>query len=888
MASSSSSKRYVINRQGEEEPVDFTKIVKKIEKLSEGLEGVHPDIIIKDVITNFNNGCTTKELDELSIRFAHNMPGYMRGYDKLACRLLLDVVYRDTPDSFSASTAKLAEWGTLDPIYSGFVKEHAEQLNAMVDLGLDHNRNYYGLKTFISTYCLKANGVPAERPQYSLLRVATAVWYPRKHADSCRCAKCEPHEHDAEDPDEFCSQCKDRLMARKKNPVAFEPKYEYVKATETDLNRIKKMYLSLARLDYMHATPTMFSAGTKCGQFNSCFLASVDDSAVDIYHTLTNFALVSQSAGGFGLHTQNIRAKGARLVIADGTSNGLVPMVRNYNETARYMDQGGGKRKGGLAIYVVPWHLDFLDTIQMKKSEGPVMTRATDSHFALWVPDIFMKRLVASKSGSVEVMWSLFCPKDAPKLLTTWGDAFTKQYEEYEAQGKAKKRVNIWKLWEEITDLKHKTGEPYTLFSDTACRRTNQSNLGIITGSNLCSEIIEFTDKNEIAVCTLASLCLPSCVVTLDDGTRFVDYDKLALLAEELVYNLNQIIDRSKYPVPETRRSSMRHRAIGIGMQGLADVFHLLKLEFTSVEAQEINHRIAEAIYFGALTGSNKLAKEHGPYETYNLKTQFEPHGTKVSRGILAQDTCRRPPILDDPDAFEDKEEYFNSYNADGTPKTFMPGWNELRADIKLYGVRNSLLIALMPTSTTSRVTGNNECFEPYTGNAYVPVNKDGTDEIVNVHLFEELQASGVVNDAVYKRIVRNNGSVKDIPGIPEEIKRRYATVYEISQRKLIYMAHQRGIFCDQSQSMNMYFKNAKGITPAMILAWALGLTTGAYYTYIEPPPKGLEIRQEHGEKLTASREMGDLLKKSDEGVKDSICDEGCLSCDAPAAPRNQ
>jgi len=541
---------------------------------------------------------------------------------------------------------------------------------------------------------------------------------------------------------------------------------------------------------FTHATPTLFNAGTPKPQLSSCFLLTMKDDSIDgIYDTLKQCAKISQSAGGIGLSIHSVRAKGSYIKGTGGTSNGIVPMLRNFDMTARYVDQGGGKRKGSFAIYLEPWHADIFDFLELKKNHGKEEMRARDLFYALWISDLFMKRVESNE------MWSLFCPNEAPGLSDVWGEDFERLYEKYEKEGKFRRQVKAQDLWFEILEAQIETGTPYMLYKDASNRKSNQKNLGTIKSSNLCTEILEYTSADEVAVCNLASLALPKFVT--EEG-KF-DHQRLYEITKVVTKNLNKVIDINYYPVIEAQNSNMRHRPIGIGVQGLADVFILLKMPFDSPEAKVLNAEIHETIYFGAMEASMELSKVNGPYETFK--------GSPVSKGIFQ----------------------FDMWGVNPSPRW---DWIKLKQEVKQYGVRNSLLLAPMPTASTSQILGNNECFEPYTSNLYTRRTLSGDFILVNKHLMKDLMAEGLWNESMRQKLIASNGSVQSIPEIPQNLKDIYKTVWEISQKAIIDMAADRGAFICQSQSLNIHIKdpNFGKMTSMHFYAWKKGLKTGMYY----------------------------------------------------------
>lgn len=713
-------------------------------------------------------GVTTKELDELAAETAASMTSKHPDYAQLAARIAVSNLHKTTKKSFSETMTQMYEhvnerngkWSPLlaDDVYE-IIKANAERLDAEIVYDRDFEYDYFGYKTLERSYLLRIDGKVVERPQHLLMRVSIGI-----------------HKEDIE------------------------------KAVDT--------YHMLSERWMTHASPTLFNAGTPRPQLSSCFLIAMkEDSIEGIYDTLKECACISKSAGGIGLSIHDIRATSSYIRGTNGTSNGIIPMLRVFNDTARYVDQGGGKRKGAFAIYLEPWHADIFDWLDLRKNHGKEEARARDLFYGLWTNDLFMKRVEANGD------WTLMCPNECPGLADCWGEEFETLYQKYEAEGKGKKTIKAQQLWFAILESQVETGNPYMLFKDACNRKSNQQNLGTIKSSNLCTEIVEFTSPEETAVCNLASIALPRFVIennpssptgrtevkklvgSLKAKERYFDHDKLFEITRKVTRNLNRIIDVNYYPVETAKRSNMRHRPIGLGVQGLADVFILLGLAFDSPEAQKLNAEIFETIYFAALTESNALAVVEGPYTTYE--------GSPVSKGILQPDMWGL---------------------------TEMPGgdrhdWAGLRAAIAQHGVRNSLLVAPMPTASTSQILGNNECFEPYTSNIYARRVLSGEFTVVNQHLLSDLTELGLWDPELKNSLIANNGSVADLE-IPENLKAIYKTVWEIKQRILVDMAADRGAFIDQSQSFNVHMSdpNSGKLTSLHFYAWKKGLKTGMYY----------------------------------------------------------
>ncbi|KAL9252883.1 Ribonucleoside-diphosphate reductase large subunit-like protein [Drosera capensis] len=756
---------YVVKRDGRQEAVHFDKITARLKKLSYGLSIDHcdPVLVAQKVCAGVYKGVTTSQLDELAAETAAAMTASHPDYASLAARIVVSNLHKNTKKLFSETIKDMYNHfnersGLKAPLIADDVYEIIMQNAAWLDSEIIYDRDfdydYFGFKTLERSYLLKVGGKVVERPQHMLMRVAIGI-----------------HKHDIES------------------------------ATKT--------YHLMSQRWFTHASPTLFNSGTPRPQLSSCFLICLkEDSIEGIYDTLKECAVISKSAGGIGVSVHNIRATGSYIRGTNGTSNGIVPMLRVFNDTARYVDQGGGKRKGAFAVYLEPWHADVFEFLDLRKNHGKEEQRARDLFYALWVPDLFMKRVEKDDD------WSLFCPNEAPGLADCWGEEFDELYTKYEKLGKAKRVVRAQVLWFEITKSQIETGTPYMLFKDSCNRKSNQKNLGTIKSSNLCTEIIEYTSPTETAVCNLASIALPryvrekgvpsesqpsKLVGSRGSQNRYFDFDKLAEVTTTVTTNLNKIIDINYYPVETARRSNLRHRPIGIGVQGLADAFILLGMPFDSPEAQQLNKDIFETIYYHALKASCELAAKEGPYDTYQ--------GSPVSQGILQPDMWGVTPS----DRWD---------------------WSALRKMIKVNGVRNSLLVAPMPTASTSQILGNNECFEPYTSNMYNRRVLSGEFVVVNKHLLHDLTEMGLWSPALKNRIVSDNGSIQKIQEIPQYLRDIYKTVWEIKQRTLVDMAADRGCFIDQSQSLNIHMDQANfgKLTSLHFYAWRKGLKTGMYY----------------------------------------------------------
>ncbi len=736
---------FVVKRDGRKESVKFDKITARIQKLCYGLDPLVDSVsVTMKVIEGLYDGVTTIELDNLAAEIAASNTTKHPDYALLASRIAVSNLHKNTKKSFSDTMKDLYEY--IDPKTGEkaallakdvheIIQANSEMLDSSIIYDRDFGYDYFGFKTLERSYLLKMNGRIAERPQQMLMRVSIGI-----------------HKEDI------------------------------TSAIET--------YNLMSERWFTHATPTLFNAGTPKPQMSSCFLLTMKDDSIDgIYDTLKQTAKISQSAGGIGLAIHNIRATGSYIKGTNGTSNGIIPMLKVFNDTARYVDQGGGKRKGSFAIYMEPWHADIFDFLDMRKNHGKEELRARDLFFALWIPDLFMKRI--EEDGN----WTLFCPNECPGLADTHSEEFEKLYTKYEKEGKGRKTIKAQELWFAVLESQTETGTPYMLYKDACNSKSNQQNLGTIRSSNLCTEIVEYTAPDEVAVCNLASLALPKFV----DSNGEFDHQRLFDITYVATKNLNKIIDRNYYPVPEAKNSNMRHRPIGLGVQGLADTFILMRLPFTSDEAKKLNSEIFETMYFAGLTASKDLAQEEGAYETYA--------GSPISKGIFQHDMWNVTPS--------------SRWN-----------WNALKGEIKKYGVRNSLLLAPMPTASTSQILGNNECFEPYTSNIYSRRTLSGEFVIVNKHLMKDLVKLGLWNDNLKNELIAANGSVQNIDVIPDNIKELYKTVWEMKMKDIIDMAADRGAFIDQSQSLNLFIENPNfaKLTSMHFYGWKKGLKTGMYY----------------------------------------------------------
>lgn len=786
---------FVIKRNGKKETIKFDKITARIEKLSYSLSAmVEPVEVAKKVIEGIYDGVTTTELDNLAAETAASLTTKHPDYALLASRIAVSNLHKNTVKSFSQTMRKLynykdAKVGKHAPLIAedvlAIIEKNAELLDSTIIYDRDFGFDYFGFKTLEKSYLLKTDGKIAERPQHMFMRVSIGIH-------------------------------------------------------KSDIESAIITYNLMSERWFTHATPTLFNAGTPKPQMSSCFLLTMkEDSIEGIYDTLKQTAKISQSAGGIGLAIHNIRATGSYIGGTNGTSNGIIPMLRVYNDTARYVDQGGGKRKGAFAVYLEPWHADVFEFLELRKNHGKEEMRARDLFYALWICDLFMKRVEAN------VEWSLFCPHEAPGLDECWGEKFEALYAQYEAEGKARKVVKAQDLWFAILDAQIETGTPYLLYKDAANSKSNQQNLGTIRSSNLCTEIIEYTSPDEVAVCNLASLALPRYVI----NGQF-DHNKLYEVTYQATKNLNKIIDNNYYPVEEARNSNLRHRPIGLGVQGLADAFILLRLPFESDTAKQLNKDIFETIYFAAMTASSDLAKTEGAYQTFA--------GSPLSKGVFQFDMWGVTPS--------------NRWN-----------WQALRNEVMTSGVRNSLLVAPMPTASTSQILGNNECFEPYTSNIYTRRVLSGEFVIVNKHLLKDLVQLGLWDNDMKNRIIKANGSIQNIQEIPSAIKELYKTVWEIKQRNLIDMSADRGAFICQSQSLNLFVDSPSSskLTSMHFYAWKKGLKTGMYYLRTQAAAQAVQFTVEN----QAGKAMQPVIPQAATAeiieIEGETCrmEEGCVVC---------
>lgn len=758
---------YVVKRDGHKEPVMFDKITDRVKKLCYGLNPMVDSVkVAMKVIEGLYDGVSTSELDNLAAETAASMTVAHPDYALLAARIAVSNLHKNTNKSFSETMHAMYHYvnprtNQKAPLLSeevyNVIQENAEFLNSHIIYNRDFNYDYFGFKTLERSYLLKINGKIVERPQHMLMRVSVGI-----HLN--------------------------------------------------DLDDVIETYDLMSKKFFTHATPTLFNAGTPKPQMSSCFLLTMKDDSIDgIYDTLKNTAKISQSAGGIGVSIHNIRATGSYIRGTNGTSNGIVPMLKVFNDTARYVDQGGGKRKGSFAVYLEPWHADIVDFLDLKKNHGKEEMRARDLFYAMWIPDLFMKRVQEDST------WTLMCPNECPGLYDAYGEKFEELYNRYEQEGKGRKTLKAREIWEKILDSQIETGTPYMLYKDAANRKSNQKNLGTIRSSNLCTEILEYTSEDEIAVCNLASISLP---MFIENGQ--FNHKLLYDVTKRVTRNLNKVIDRNYYPVKEAENSNMRHRPVGLGVQGLADAFIMLRLPFTSDEAKQLNQEIFETLYFAAVTASMEMAKEEGAYSTFK--------GSPISEGLF-------------------------QYNLWGLKDEDLSGrwnWASLRKEVMQHGVRNSLLVAPMPTASTSQILGNNEAFEPYTSNIYTRRVLSGEFIVVNKHLLEDLVQRGLWNEEIKQEIMRHNGSVQNIDEIPADLKELYKTVWEMSMKDIIDMSRHRGYFIDQSQSLNLFMQDANyaKLTSMHFYAWQSGLKTGMYYLRTKSAVDAIKFTLNNDKKL--------------------------------------
>jgi len=792
---------YVVKRDGKKEPVMFDKITARVKKMCYGLNKiVDPVKVAMRVIEGLYDGVTTSELDNLAAEVAATMTTSHPDYAKLAARIAVSNLHKNTKKSFSETMTDLYNYVNprtnkpaallADDVYE-IIQKNSEKLDSTIIYNRDFNYDYFGFKTLERSYLLKLNGNIVERPQQMLMRVSIGIH-------------------------------------------------------KNDIDEAIATYELMSKKYFTHATPTLFNSGTPKPQMSSCFLLQMQDDSIDgIYDTLKQTAKISQSAGGIGLSLHNIRATGSYIAGTNGTSNGIVPMLRVFNDTARYVDQGGGKRKGSFAMYLEPWHADIFDFLDLKKNHGKEEMRARDLFYAMWISDLFMERV--QEDGE----WTLMCPHECPNLYDTHGKEFERLYTSYESAGKGRKTIKARDLWEKILESQIETGTPYMLYKDAANRKSNQQNLGTIRSSNLCTEIMEYTAEDEVAVCNLASIAIPMFVAEDENGNKFFDHQRLFDVTKKVTRNLDTVIDRNYYPVKEAENSNFRHRPVGLGIQGLADAFIMLRLPFTSDEAKKLNQEIFETLYFAAVTSSMEIAKVKEPYSTFK--------GSPMSKGEF-------------------------QYNMWGIQDDELSGrwdWKSLRNDVMEHGVRNSLLVAPMPTASTSQILGNNEAFEPYTSNIYTRRVLSGEFIVVNKHLLEDLVELGLWDNNMKEDIMRANGSIQHIAEIPQELKDLYKTVWEMSMKDIIDMARHRGYFIDQSQSLNLFMKDPDfgKLTSMHFYAWKSGLKTGMYYLRTKSAVNAKQFTLNVEKKNEDKPIEADEFKAMVEASKNAEGPDDCLMC---------
>lgn len=780
---------HVITRSGTKEPVRFDKILERIERLTFDLNSEYVDSaeVAQKTIHGLYDGIKTEELDNLSAEVAAYMSSVHHDYSMLAARIAVANLHRSTSDSFFTTICKLYHYnspitGDHAPLISkelyDIVEKHDQRLQKEINYQRDFTYDYFGFKTLERSYLLRVNNEIVERPQHMLMRVALGI-----HGD--------------------------------------------------DIDAAVTTYNLLSEKWFTHATPTLFNAGTNKPQMSSCFLLSMkDDSIEGIYETLKQCSLISQAAGGIGLSIHNVRAKGSFIRGTNGTSNGIVPMLRVFNDTARYVDQGGGKRKGAFAIYLEPWHADIFEFLELKKNHGKEELRARDLFYALWINDLFMERV------EQDANWSLFCPNQAPGLYEAYGEKFNTLYKKYEGDGRALKVVKARELWFKVLESQVETGSPFMLYKDAANEKSNQKNLGTIRSSNLCTEIIEYTDEKEVAVCNLASIALPRFV----NAEREYDFKKLYEVTYQATINLNKIIDLNYYPVEEARYSNLKNRPIGLGVQGLADTFALMRYPFESREAHQLNKDIFETIYFAAMTASKDLAKELGAYDSYK--------GSPLSEGLF-------------------------QYDFWGVTPSKRWDWKALKEEVAKYGARNSLLVAPMPTASTSQIMGNNECIEPFTSNIYTRRVLSGEFTVLNKYLVNDLVELKLWDKRLKDKIIAQNGSIQNIEEIPGHLKELYKTVWEIKQKDIIEMAAERAPYIDQSQSLNIHMTdvNMGKLSSMHFYSWKQGLKTGMYYLRTKAAADAIKFTLRNPENEALQEQQAEAMVCSLDNQDE------CLSC---------
>ena len=772
---------YVTTRTGNREPVSFDKVLKRIQSLADGLDHVNPDLVAQKVCSQISDGIKTSELDEFAAETCAMMQArHHPNFGLLAARIVIDNHQKLTPSTLRDCVDRLGKDFLVSHNYIWDVSEHHLELEKMIDYSRDFNFDYFGFKTLEKGYLLKTrDGKACERPQHMWMRVAIQL-----HGST--------------------------------------------ESVKIDLPRVKETYDALSLGYFIHATPTLFNSGTPHPQLSSCFLLTMDeDSIKGIYKTLSDCAQISKWAGGIGLAVHDIRAKDSHINGTNGKSTGVVPMLKVFNDTAKYVNQGG-KRNGSFAIYMEPWHADIEDFLRLKLNTGAEEERARDLFYGLWIPDLFMQRVES------DGLWSLMCPHECPGLADCWGDKFVQLYESYEAAGKLRRQIPAKKLWQLILDAQIQTGTPYLCYKDAANSKSNQQNLGTIRSSNLCTEIMEFTSPNETAVCNLGSLALPKFVEKISDTEAVFHFQKLRDYTRILIRNLDKVIDRNFYPTAETQNSNMKHRPVGLGVQGLADVFAMMRLPWSSKEAADLNREIFENIYYAAVYESQEIAYETpgAAYHYQSIGTYSTFKGSPASKEQLQFDLWGQQPT---------QTPYLN--------------WKDLKGRMSIYGLRNSLLIAPMPTASTSQILGNNECIEPFTSNLYTRRVLAGEFVVVNKYLVEDLRKLGLWTSEVRSQIIANNGSVQNIPAIPADIREVYKTSWEIPMKTVINFAADRAPFICQSQSLNLFVAEPtySKISSMHFYAWKKGLKTGCYYLRTKAAAKAQQFTVEPPACVTCS-----------------------------------
>lgn len=794
---------YVVKRDGKKEPVMFDKITARVKKMCYGFNKiVDPVKVAMRVIEGLYDGVSTSELDSLAAEIAASMTTAHPDYAKLAARIAVSNLHKNTKTSFSETMVDLYKYvnprtgkkaSLLSDDVFQIISENAEKLDSTIIYSRDFNYDFFGFKTLERSYLLKLHGNIVERPQHMLMRVSVGI-----HLN--------------------------------------------------DIDEAIATYELMSKKFFTHATPTLYNSGTPNPQMSSCFLLQIQDDSIEgIYETLKQTAKISQSSGAIGVSIHNVRATGSYIGGTNGTSNGIVPMLKVFNDTALYIDQGAGKRKGSFAMYIEPWHADIFEFLDLKKNHGKEEMRARDLFYAMWIPDLFMKRV--QEDGN----WTLMCPNECPHLFDTHGEEFDKLYEGYEKVGKGRKTIRARELWDKILESQIETGTPYMLYKDAVNRKSNQKNLGTIRSSNLSTEITEYTAKDEVAVCNLASIALPMFISEKEGGDKYFNHKKLYDITKKVIRNLDTVIDRNYYPVKEAENSNFRHRPVGLGVQGLADTFIMLRLPFTSDAAKKLNQEIFETLYFAAVTSSMEIAKAKEPYSTFK--------GSPMSEG----------------------EFQYNMWGINDEDLSGNWDWKKLRNNVKKYGVRNSLLVAPMPTDSTSQILGNNEAFEPFTSNVYTRRVLSGEFIVVNKFLLEDLVAMDLWDNNMKEEIMRANGSIQNIDKIPQELKELYKTVWEMSMKDIIDMARHRGYFIDQSQSLNLFMQDADfaKLTSMHFYAWKSGLKTGMYYLKTKSAVNPIQFTLSKEKKDKTQEEETPMTEEEFKAMvdasKNSAEDEDCL-----------